>query len=242
MGLIGRFFNVLGAKLSRLLGMAERPDEQLDYSYEQMQDQLVLVKRGTADLVTAKKRIQIKADDIRAKVSKLENQSREAMAAGREDLAQLAVASKLEAQQELTGLDAQIADLAGQQEQLVANQKQLETSIERFRTEKEVLKARYSAGQARARIGEAATGIGRTFESTGRSIQRAQEKVEEMEARGDALDELVESGALKSALGGNETQLDRELREISSSSAVDQEMDKLRQEVGAGAPAKELSE
>lgn len=241
MGLIGRFFNVLGAKLSRLIGLAEKPDEQLDWSYERMQDQLIQVKRGVADLVTAKKRIEIKADDLRAQVLKLENQSRQAMTAGREDLAQQAVEKKVIIQTQLTALDSQVSGLAEQQQHLVENQKQLETKIDNFRTQKEVLKARYSAGQAQVKIGEAATGIGNTFEATGRSIQRVSEQVEEMEARGKALDELVESGSFED-FTSTDSRLDRELREISSSSAVEDEMAKLREEVGAGAPAKELGE
>lgn len=239
MGLLGRFFNILGAKFSKLLGMAERPDEQLDYSYEQMQEQLVEVKRGVANLVTAKKRIEIQADGVRGNVLKLETQAREAMSANREDLAQQAIERKVFAQQQLQSLDGQVEKLQGQQESLIESQQNLETKIENFKATKEVIKARYSAAKAQVQIGEAATGIGRGFNNAGVAIGRAQEKVEGMEARASALQELTAAGALEDFTSTG-TQLDHELAAIASSKAVDEEMNKLRAELGTGTKPKIL--
>jgi hypothetical protein len=45
--------------LNALLNRAADPAAELDYSYEQMRDQLQQVKRGIADLTTQKKRLEI---------------------------------------------------------------------------------------------------------------------------------------------------------------------------------------
>ena len=103
-----------------------------------------------------------------------------------------------------------------QQEKLIASEKQLATKIEAFRSQKEVTKAQYSAAEAQVRIGEAATGIGEQMADTGLAIQRAKDKTEQMQARASAVDELVESGALEDFTSGGETDLDRELRKLSS--------------------------
>lgn len=239
MGLFGRFLNILGAKFSKLLGRAERPDELLDYSYEQMQEQLVEVKRGVANVVTAKKRIEIQANGVRDNVLKLETQAREAMSANREDLAQQAVERKVFAQQQLQNLDAQVEKLQTQQEGLINSQQNLETKIENFRSTKEVIKARYSAAKAQVQIGEAATGIGRGFNNAGMAIGRAQEQTENLEARAGALEELTAAGALEDFTSTG-TQLDHELAAIKSSAAVKSEMDQLRAELGTGNTAKVL--
>ena len=230
-GLWERFTLIFKSKASRALDRAENPTETLDYSYEQMIQQLQNVKRGVADVVTAKKRLELQTQTIEQNVVKLETQARQAVGANREDLARLALERKAAAQQQLQGLDAQVQQLQGQQEQLVASQQQLETRIEAFRSEKEVIKAQYSAAQAQVKIGEAATGIGKGMANTGEAIQRARDKTEELQARASAIEELTETGALED-LGDNRTQLDRELAQISASAQVDDELAKLKAEVG----------
>src|SRR5437762_11386741 len=196
-GLLSRTATIIKAKYSKLLNRAENPNETLDYSYEQMLQQLQNVKRGVADVVTAKKRLELQTQSIEQNVVKLETQARQAVGANREDLARQALERKAAAQQQLQGLDTQVQQLANQQEQLVASQQQLQARIESFRSEKEVIKAQYSAAQAQVKIGEAATGIGRGMEDTGAAIQRARDKTDELQARASAIEELTAAGSLE---------------------------------------------
>ena len=236
-GLWQRFMLIFKSKASRALNRAENPTETLDYSYEQMIEQLQNVKRGVADVVTAKKRLELQTQSIEQNVVKLETQARQAVSAGREDLARQALERKAAAQQQLQGLDTQVKQLEGQQEQLIASQQQLEARIESFRSEKEVIKAQYSAAQAQVKIGEAATGIGRGMQDTGMAIQRARDKTEELQARASAIEELTAAGALED-IGDSRTQLDRELSKISASGQVEDELAKLKAEVGSGGEKK----
>ena len=239
-GLMQRTALIVKSKYSKLLSRAENPTETLDYSYEQMLEQLQNVKRGVADVVTSKKRIELQQQKLEQNVVKLETQARQAVAANREDLARQALERKALAQQQLQSMDTQVQSLGDQQEKLVAAQQQLETRIESFRSQKEVLKAQYSAAEAQVKVGEAATGIGQHMNDTGLAIQRAKDKTEEMQARAAAIDELTSTGALEDFTTGDQTQLDRELAQISSSSQVDDELAKLKAEVGSGEPQKEI--
>jgi len=234
MGLWSRTVAVFKAKYSKLLNRAENPTETLDYSYEQMIEQLQNVKRGVADVVTAKKRLEIQTQGLEQNVVKLETQARQAVAANREDLARQALERKAAAQQQLQGLDQQVQQLAEQQEKLVDAQHQLEAKIEAFRSQKEVIKAQYSAAEAQVRIGEAATGIGKGMADTGLAIQRAKDKTDELQARAAAIDELTATGALDDLTQPGTTQLDRELAQISSNAQVEQDLAKLKAEVGSG--------
>jgi phage shock protein A len=240
-GLMSRTALIVKSKYSKLLNRAENPTETLDYSYEQMLEQLQNVKRGVADVVTSKKRIELQQQKLEQNVVKLDTQARQAVAANREDLARQALERKTVAQQQLQSMDAQVTQLEDQQEKLIAAQQQLETRIESFRSQKEVLKAQYSAAEAQVKVGEAATGIGQHMNDTGLAIQRAKDKTEEMQARASAIDELTSSGALEDFTTGDQTQLDRELAQISSSSQVDDELAKLKAEVGSGTPQKEIA-
>jgi phage shock protein A len=241
-GLIERAVTVIQAKLSKLIGRAEDPRETLDYSYEKQLEMLQNVKRGVADVVTAKKRLQLQAQKLEQGVVKLDSQAREAIGAGREDLARTALERKVGVQQQLQDLDRQTQELEAQQQKLVENERTLSTRIESFRSEKEVIKAQYSAAEAQVKIGEAATGIGDQMADTGQAVQRARAKTEEMQARGQAMDELIASGTLEDVTSGGNTQLDRELAQIASQSEVEKELEKMKAEVGAGSGQKELEQ
>ena len=241
MGLLSRTGEIIKAKFNALLNRAENPNETLDYSYEKQLQSLQNVKRGVADVVTAKKRLELQTTQLEQNVVTLDTQARQAVGAGREDLARQALERKSGIQQQLQDLDTQVKQLQDQQEKLVASEKQLSAKIEQFRSQKEVIKAQYSAAEAQVRIGEAATGIGREMDNTGLAIQRAKDKTEELQARASAIDELTASGALEDFTAGDQTQLDRELSQISSSSQVDDELAKLKAEVGSGAPQKEIA-
>ena len=238
-GLMGRATTVVKAKFSKLLDNAEDPNETLDYSYEQQLTLLQNVKRGVADVVTSKKRLQLQTTQLEQSLLKLETQARTALAAGREDLARAALERKTTTQEQLRGLDEQVKGLEAQQEKLIASERQLSAKIEAFRSQKEVIKAQYSAAEAQVRIGEAATGIGEQMADTGLAIQRARDKTEDMQARAGAMDELIASGTLED-FTSDKTQLDRELEQISSQSQVDSELARLKGELGAGAERKEL--
>jgi phage shock protein A len=232
-GLLSRAAMVIKAKFSKLLDRAEDPSETLDYSYERQLQLLQNVKRGIADVVTSKKRLQMQTAELEKSLVKLDTQARQALGAGREDLARAALERKSAAQQQLQGLDGQVSQLEEQQEKLTASERQLSAKIESFRSQKEVIKAQYSAAEAQVRIGEAATGIGEQMADTGLAIQRAKDKTEQMQARASAVEELVEAGTLEDFTSG-ESQLDRELTQLASSTQVDQELEQMKAELGAG--------
>jgi phage shock protein A len=231
---------VIKAKFSKLLDRAENPTETLDYSYEQQLRLLQDVKRGVVDVTTSKKRLTMQTAQLEQNVVKLETQAREALGAGREDLARQALERKTLVQQQLQDLDQQVAQLEQQQEKLVASEKQLQARVEAFRSQKEVIKAQYSAAEAQVRISEAATGIGDQMADTGLAIQRAKDKTEQMQARASAVEELIESGTLEEITMGDKSQLDRELEQIQASNQVDRELERLKAEVGAGDTQKQI--
>jgi phage shock protein A len=241
-GLSGRMSTVVKAKISKLLDRAEDPAETLEYSYQKQIELLQNVKKGIADVVTAKKRLQMQEEQLRAQVVKLDTQARQALAANREDLARTALERKTAVQTELQSLDTQIAQLEAQQEQMTASEQKLRTKIEQFRSKKEVIKAQYSAAEAQVRISEAATGVGEEMADVGMAMQRALDKTEQMRARADAVGELEAAGTFDdlTTLTPGEDDLDRQLRQLSSSSEVEDQLAKLKAELGSGAPAGEL--
>jgi phage shock protein A len=235
-GLSGRMSTVIKAKISKLLDRAEDPGETLEYSYQKQIELLQNVKKGIADVVTSKKRLQLQEEKIQQQVVKLDTQARQALAAGNEELARTALERKNVAQTELKSLDSQIAELEGQQQQMTESEQKLRTKIEQFRSKKEVVKAQYSAAEAQVRISEAATGVGEEMADVGLAMQRALDKTENMKARASAVGELEAAGTFEdlTQLGPAEDDIDRQLKELSSSTEVDSELEKMKAELGAG--------
>ncbi|MFI5004246.1 MAG: PspA/IM30 family protein [Solirubrobacterales bacterium] len=233
-GLTGRMSTVVKAKVSKLLDKAEDPAETLDYSYQKQVEQLQNVKKGIADVVTAKKRLQMQETTMQQQVVKLDTQARQALSGGQEDLARQALERKNVVQTELQSLDTQVGELEEQQQKLTDSEQKLRAKIEAFRTKKEVIKAQYSAAEAQVKISEAATGVGEQMADVGLAMQRAVDKTENMKARANAVSELEAAGTFDdiTALGSGEDDIDRQLKQLSSSSAVDDDLAKLKAEIG----------
>ncbi|HVC26008.1 MAG TPA: PspA/IM30 family protein [Acidimicrobiales bacterium] len=240
MSVMKRLSGIVQAKANKVLDRAEDPRETLDLSYEKQLEQLQQVRKGVADVATARKRIELQAQQLQASATKLQEQARQALAQNREDLAREALGRRAGIAGQLDGLKTQHEQLVSQEERLVATTQQLQARVEAFRTQKETLKASYTAAQAQTKIGEAVSGISESMSDTGLAMERAQEKIANMQARAGAVDELLASGALNDLTGSSDP-LQAELDKGSRSSQVDLELAQLKAQaapaVGAGVPA-----
>ncbi len=231
MGLLNRMGTVVKSKMNKLVDKMEDPRETLDYSYQKQLELLQNVKRGVAEVTTSKKRLELQKGKLNLNIDKLSGQARDAVKAGREDLARLALERKNGLISQVQSLDQQIDDLNKEQEKLQATERRLSAKVESFRTKKETIKAQYSAAEAQVKITESVTGISEEMADVGMAVQRAEEKTEDMKARSAALDELLEAGTLEDFTGG-EDDIEKELAKISATSNIESELESLKEEVG----------
>ena len=232
MGMLSRMSTIVKSKMNRILDSAEDPNETLDFAYDKQVEMLRGVKRGVVEMVAAKRRIQQQASTVQANVDRLGEQAGQALEAGREDLARLALQRKQAAMIELQGLDEQIAGLELEQEKLTNAEQRLESKVAAFRTKKEVIKAQYSAAQSQMRIRAALGGISEEMGDISLAVERAETKTENMRARAGAIDELVAVGVLTDPTGEKMDDLDRQLGQISSSVGVEAELAALKASAG----------
>ncbi len=228
MGMLSRMSTIVKSKMSRILDNAENPNETLDYSYEKQLEMLRDVKRGVVQMVTAKRRIQQQATVVQSNMAKLDSQARQAMEAGREDLARLALQRKQASLIELQGLDEQISQMEMEQEKLTVAEQRLTAKVAAFRTKKETIKAQYNAAQAQVRIGEALSGVSEEMGDLTLAMERAENKTQHMRARAGAIDELSTIGMLDDFSGTRQDDISRELEQLTSSQNVEDELASLR--------------
>jgi phage shock protein A len=239
MGLLSRMSTIVKSKMSRILDNAEDPRETLDYSYEKQMEMLRNVKRGVIEMVTAKRRLELQAAKVQENITKLDGQARQALEAGREDLARLALQRKQASLQELQGLDQQIAGLELEQEKLTHAEQRLQAKVAAFRTKKEIIKAQYGAAQAQVRIGEALSGVSEEMGDVSLAIDRAENKTEQLRARAGAIDELAAAGVLED-FSGRQDDVGRELAQLTASQNVEGELAALKASLNAGSAQGEL--
>ena len=234
MGMLSRMSTIFKSKMNQVLDQVEDPRQTLEYSYEKQLELLQNVKRGLADVVASKKRLELQAETLKQQAATLEQEAKQALAVQREDLARQALERKQAAQQQLDGLNGQIQGLQGEQDKLTAAEQRLSAKVTAFRTQKEVIKAQYTAAQASVKIGEAATGLSEEMADVGLTMQRAQDKTDAMRARAAAIDELVDQGTLQDSLDKSGDPVASELKKISATANVNSDLERLKAEMAAG--------
>src|SRR6476659_10170717 len=212
---MNRISTVVKQKVNTLLDRYEDPKEALDYSYVKQTEMLNKLRRNVAEVITAKKRLEMQKAKLWDNVHTLDEQSRRAIDANREDLARLALERK----------NANMLQL----QKLEDTEIRLSAKVEEFNSKKEVIKAQYSAAEAQVRIKESVTGISEEMTDVGMAMNRAEDKTEKMKSKSQALDEMIDSGVL-SDYTSNKNDIEIELEKSSIKSSVDEELAKLKAE------------
>ncbi len=238
MSLFQRAHDILAAKANKALDAAEKPDELLDLSYEQMLDQITQVRRALVEIAASRKRIELQEQQLGHTVDHLQDQAKAALGQGNEALAREALTRKSAAEAQIADLEPQHDQLTEQEAKLTQTLSTLQEKVNDFRTRKEVLKAQYTAAQAQTSINEHVTGISTAIGNSGAEVQRAQDKIATMQARAGALDELLQSGVLEDVGGSDDIQ--QELDQTSSSAQVEKELAALKAQIGPGAEPPQL--
>jgi phage shock protein A len=233
-GIFQRISLIFRAKTDKALDKLEDPRQTLDYSYQRQLELLQKVRRGVADVATSRKRVELQATQLNTQADKLTQQAQKALEVGREDLAREALTRRSGLQQQLVDLQAQHAQLQGEEEKLTRASQRLQAKVDAFRTRKETIKATYSAAEAQTRINEAFSGISEEMGDVGLAIQRAEDKTAQMQARAGAIDELLASGALDDPMHMAKDDITLELEQLASTSDVENELVRMKAAISAG--------
>jgi phage shock protein A len=226
---MNRISTVIKQKASVMIDKYEDPREALDYSYTKQIELLNKLRRDMAEVVTAKRRLEMQKAKLWDNIRTLDEQARRSIDAEREDLAKLALERKNANLMQLQGLEKQIAEMLTEQEKLEQTEKRLATKVEEFKSKKEVIKAQYSAAEAQVRIKENVTGISEEMTDIGMALNKAEEKTEKMKAKSGALDEMMNSGVLTDYTSSKDT-IEKELEQITLKGSVEEELAKLKAE------------
>ena len=240
MSVMKRLSGVVQAKANKMLDRVEDPRDTLDLSYEKQLEQLQQVRKGLADIATARKRIELQATQLKQNADTAPRAGEDGTrpeqrrSRPRGALAAASIATQLEQ------MKTQHDQLVSQQDRLVVTSQQLEARVAAFRTQKETMKASYTAAEAQTKIGEAVSGISESMGDTGLAMQRAQDKIEQMQTRGQAMDELLALGDLTDITNTSDP-IQSQLDKATQASQVDADLAKLKGQISGSQPAGAIS-
>ena len=199
-----RLLLMLGIRVGEGRGEVEDPREALDLAYARQLELQAKVRRAVADVVTARKRIELQARQLGASPDHLELQARAALQEGRQDLAHDALLRRAVIRGELGELERQSSMLAAEEGRLVEASKRLEIQVQQFRIRKEAVKAAYVAARARAQAGEALAGLTQDDAELRAAVERAEHRIADTRARAAALENILARGALQGGSSGSD--------------------------------------
>lgn len=231
MSFIARLKAIFGSKANQALGQIENPRASLDYSLTRLQASLRHISDSLVEVSTARHTLEAQRGQAQKSVDQAEEQAHQAVQLDREDLATRALERKATAQERLDSLNDNIASLDTQVESLKTSQANMRQKIELFQARKEELKALYDSSRAQLQVKEATSGISKDLADVGHAIKRAETRIQAMQARVEAIDNLVATGALDDALAPEGDDIDRELARLTRAAAVENDLQRLKAEV-----------
>ena len=215
--------------MNKLLAPAQDPRQVFADAYQRQQVLLLKVRQAMANVTASKQQIEAKTVAARGKLPQMEDQARQALAAGREDQARFVLRLRRVAADELEALDKQEQELQNEERVLSLVGQRLAAQIETFFARQEVIAARYSTAEAHVGIQEALTGVSEELKDLGIVLERAEERTEDMQARATAIDELVESGILQRHGERSGEDVPKELSAGDESAAVEDDLAALKE-------------
>lgn len=218
MTLLDRLSRLIRANLSDLLRRAEDPEKIINQALEDMKEALREAREQVAATMAEGKRLEREVESHLQEATLWEEKAKEALKAGREDLAKEALRRRKRALDLAEGFKQQAEEQKALIERLMTQLKALEAKIDEAEARKKLLLARKKGVEAAEAV--------RRMES--RLDQHpALEAFEEMEARILSMEDRHE--ALKELDGQD---LEKELAALSAEKELEEELSRLKKELG----------
>lgn len=218
MTLLDRLSRLIRANLSDLLRRAEDPEKIINQALEDMKEALREAREQVAAAMAEGKRLEREVESHLQEATLWEEKAKEALKAGREDLAKEALKRRKRALDLAEGFKQQAEEQKALIERLMTQLKALEAKIDEAEARKKLLLARKKGVEAAEAV--------RRMESK-LDAHPALEAFEEMEARILSMEDRHE--ALKELDGQD---LEKELAALSAEKELEEELSRLKKELG----------
>jgi phage shock protein A len=217
-----RISDLISSNLHSLLDRLENPELMIAQVIRELEEGLAVARRYAAGAIAAERRLARELEQNRAESARWKQRAREALAAGREDLARQALVRKKEHDDLARGLEAHYAAALEASATIRDSLRALEARLAEARRKQRTIVARHRAAQARLEL-QRLGGAGIPAPCTpGAKLKRLEHRLRDLE------DEWAAQAELKDELSG----ADAEFAELETARAIQSELDALKREAG----------
>mmetsp|Transcript_6629 Transcript_6629/g.18000 ORF Transcript_6629/g.18000 Transcript_6629/m.18000 type:complete len:327 (-) Transcript_6629:1755-2735(-) len=234
MNLFDRFSRVAKSNLNNILQNLEDPEKIMNQAVEDMQQDLVKVRQSYAEVTATQRRLLKQKEQSDAMSNDWYERAQLALKSGKEELAREALNRRQQYVDESAQLQDQIDGQADSIDKLYEGMQMLEAKILEAKSKKEQMVARARTAQTTQKVNDMLSGV--TGKSSMDAFNRMEDKVASLEAS-------AEISAEMGAIGGNAlpgtaaSSIENEFKKLEASSAVDDELNKLKGLIGGSSDA-----
>ncbi len=189
MGIFSRFKTVVSSNINDMIAKAENPEKMLNQLLLDMNQQMVDSKKSVAMAIADEKKIERELAEQKRQSDEWEKKAMLAVRAGRDDLAKEALLRKQEYDGYFLQLKPQWEAQKASVEKLKESLRQLQNRIDEASRKKNILIARAKRAEAQEKIQKTLTTMSGN-KSAFDTFDRMSKKVDELEARAEAAQEL----------------------------------------------------
>ena len=225
MGIIQRFSDIMSANINALLDKMEDPAKMIDQYLRDMTEDLAEVKRETAGVMAEETRAKRMLEDNTREIEKYDGLARKALQAGNEGDARVFLAKKQQLGEKAASLQATYDAAHANAQKMRQMHDKLVGDIESLNARREMIKAKVAVARTQQKVNE--------YTSSADKAAGAMNAFERMEAKADAmLDRANAMADLNQPPRDEAAALEEKYQSAGASSAVDDELEKLKKEMG----------
>ena len=223
MGILNRFKDIMSANINAILDKCENPEKMIDEYMRQVVEQLAEVKKETAGVMAEEKRTKRDLDENDEQVEKYDALARKALKAGNEQDAKVFLGKKQEFVNNGIELEKSYEVAKANATKMREMHDKLTEDVRKLEQRRKNVKSKVAVAKTQQKLNKVA-GTMNTASDSMRAFEKMEQKAENM------LDVANSTAELNSDY--NEELKSLEDKYNSSSSDVDEELEKMKKEMG----------
>jgi phage shock protein A len=224
MAILERFNDIIKANINAVLDKMEDPSKMIDQYLADMMDDLAAVKRETAGVMAEETRTKRMLDENAAEVEKYADFAKKALIARNDDDARVFVDKKQQLESAGVGMKAAYDKAHSNAMKMREMHDKLSSDIEALQARRQTIKAKVAVAKTQEKLNEVSTTIEKTQGAMG-AFSRMEQKADKMLDEATAMEELNKEPV-------DEAKALEEKYAKQGTPSVDEEMDKLKKELG----------
>ena len=229
MGILTRIFNLFRANTSDLLDKAEDPEKMIKQMISDLETQKKKAKEQMTEALALQKRLERDTEKEHQEAEKWEQKAILAVQNEKDDLAKEALTRKNEHLRRALDFEKQLEMHQNNADSLKESYQTMEDKIDEIKRKQGLLSVKQKQAEAQEKIYKTIEGLGDTSGIMD-TIERAEEKVENLQARAEAYQEI--------SMESDQESLEKKFKELEHESP-DMEMELLELKKRAALPVPE---